>query len=183
MPKISALPSMTSPDGADEAPVVDDSAGSTKKITLTKVKEWLQSLVGWISTAMLADDSVTGDKIATYNASRQDITTNTDVNNLLIQTGWSYQAGNGTPQMTKSVTFPVAFASAPVVIVAAAGERSGSNPSAITDFNVGASGAYAHTTNITTTGFTAGLVSRDVSSNLSVTSRVGFTWIAIGPKT
>ena len=54
---------MTSLDGDDEAPIVDDSAGSTKKFTLTQVKEWLQALVGWISTAMLADDSVTTEKI------------------------------------------------------------------------------------------------------------------------
>lgn len=59
MVKISALPAMTSPDGADPAPVVDDSAGQTKKITLTKLKEWLQSLTGWITTAMLADSAVT----------------------------------------------------------------------------------------------------------------------------
>lgn len=52
MPKISALPAMTSADGADPAPIVDDSAGSTKKITLTKMKEWLQSLTAWISPAM-----------------------------------------------------------------------------------------------------------------------------------
>lgn len=54
MPKITALPAMTSPDGADPAPIVDDSAGSTKKITLTKVKEWLQSLTAWVTASMLS---------------------------------------------------------------------------------------------------------------------------------
>lgn len=49
MPKISALPAMTTADGADPAPIVDDSAGSTKKITLTKLKEWLQSLTAWVT--------------------------------------------------------------------------------------------------------------------------------------
>jgi len=53
MPKISALPAMTSADGADPAPIVDDSAGSTKKITLTKMKEWLQSLTAWITGGMI----------------------------------------------------------------------------------------------------------------------------------
>lgn len=62
MPKISALPSMTAPDGADPAPIVDDSVGSTKKITLTAMKEWLQSLAGWISTAMIASAAVTPPK-------------------------------------------------------------------------------------------------------------------------
>lgn len=49
MPKISALPPMTNADGDDEAPIVDDSASSTKKFTLTLLKTWLQSLVRWIA--------------------------------------------------------------------------------------------------------------------------------------
>lgn len=53
MPKITALPAMTSADGADPAPIVDDSAGTTKKITLTKMKEWLQSLTDWITGGMI----------------------------------------------------------------------------------------------------------------------------------
>lgn len=45
MPKITALPSMTSPDPADPAPVVDDSAIVTKKLTLGGLRDWLYSLV------------------------------------------------------------------------------------------------------------------------------------------
>lgn len=63
MPKISALPPMTSADGDDEAPIVDDSATTTKKFTLTLLKEWLQSLVGWITTAMVGDKQITAAKI------------------------------------------------------------------------------------------------------------------------
>jgi hypothetical protein len=62
MPKISALPPMTSADGDDEAPIVDDSVTTTKKFTLTLLKEWLQSLVGWITTAMITDGAVTAAK-------------------------------------------------------------------------------------------------------------------------
>lgn len=63
MVKISALPAMTTADGADPAPIVDDSAGQTKKITLTKLKEYLQSLTSWITTAMITDAAVTPAKI------------------------------------------------------------------------------------------------------------------------
>lgn len=63
MVKISALPPAGTLADDDETPFVDDSAATTKKFTLTVLKEWLQSLVGWISTAMLADDSVTAAKI------------------------------------------------------------------------------------------------------------------------
>lgn len=74
MVKISALPPMTSPDGDDEAPIVDDSVGSTKKFTLTLLKEWLQSLSGWITTAMLNNGSVTPDKMG-LNSQIAEITT------------------------------------------------------------------------------------------------------------
>lgn len=62
MPKIPGLPIMNSPDGADEIPIEDVSVTTTKYITLTKLKEWFQSLVGWITTAMIADDAVTNAK-------------------------------------------------------------------------------------------------------------------------
>lgn len=52
MPKISALPPMSSAAADDEAPIVDDSVATTKKFTLTVLKEWLQSLTAWISPAM-----------------------------------------------------------------------------------------------------------------------------------
>ncbi len=66
MPRISALSPMTSPADADELPVNDVSVTTTKKLTLVKLKEWLQSLVGWIATAMLADNSVTPPKTALF---------------------------------------------------------------------------------------------------------------------
>lgn len=51
MPKIPALPPMTSPDGADELPIEDVSVGTTKYITLTRLKEWLQSVAGWVTAS------------------------------------------------------------------------------------------------------------------------------------
>lgn len=62
MPKISALPPYTSPEPDDELPIVDSTAETTKKITLNTVKNWLQSLVGWITTDMLGNSSVTANK-------------------------------------------------------------------------------------------------------------------------
>lgn len=54
MPKISALPPMTTADAADEAPIVDTSVSTTKKWTLTLLVSYLQGLAGWISSnAML----------------------------------------------------------------------------------------------------------------------------------
>lgn len=63
MVKISALPPMSSGDTDDELPVVDDSAATTKKVTFTVLKEWLQSVASWITTAMIGDGEVTGPKL------------------------------------------------------------------------------------------------------------------------
>lgn len=53
MPKISALPPMTTPDAADEAPIVDTSVTTTKKWTLTLLKTYLQSLSAWVTSTMV----------------------------------------------------------------------------------------------------------------------------------
>lgn len=63
MVKISALPPAGSLADDDETPFVDDSTASTKKFTLTILKEWFQSLVGWITTAMIGDGQVTAAKL------------------------------------------------------------------------------------------------------------------------
>lgn len=68
MPKITALPAMTTADGNDPAPIVDDSAGSTKKITLTKMKEWLQSLTAWITHPMVANGFIVQEASTSFTA-------------------------------------------------------------------------------------------------------------------
>lgn len=55
MPKISALPPMTTADAADEAPIVDTSVTTTKKWTLTLLLTYLQSLLSWVTHAMVAN--------------------------------------------------------------------------------------------------------------------------------
>lgn len=104
MPKISALPPIISPDGDDPAPVVDDSASATKKITLTQVKEWLQSLVGWITTAMIDDGQVTSEKLQAtiackaYRSTAFNITTSEvklTLNAEVFDVGSDYDTTNG----------------------------------------------------------------------------------------
>lgn len=52
MPKISALPNLIAAAADDELPIHDLSTTSTKKMTLTVLKEWLQSLTGWVTPSM-----------------------------------------------------------------------------------------------------------------------------------
>lgn len=58
MPKISALPPMTTADAADEAPIVDTSATTTKKWTLTLLKTYLQSITSWVTSTMIGTAEV-----------------------------------------------------------------------------------------------------------------------------
>lgn len=58
MVKISGLPPIASPDGADPSPIVDDSATTTKKITLTQVKTWLTTQLAYITGAMIASATI-----------------------------------------------------------------------------------------------------------------------------
>lgn len=63
MPKIPSLPAITAPDAADELPIEDVSVTTTKKITLTVLKEWFQALTSWITTSMVADNAITTAKL------------------------------------------------------------------------------------------------------------------------
>lgn len=58
MPKISALPPMTTADAADEQPIVDTNVATTKKWTLTLLLTYLQSLLAWITYAMVATSTL-----------------------------------------------------------------------------------------------------------------------------
>lgn len=57
--RIPSLPPIVAPDGDDLLPIEDVSTSTTKKITLTQIKEWFQSLVGWITAGMLGTNACT----------------------------------------------------------------------------------------------------------------------------
>lgn len=124
MPKISALPPLTTADAADEAPIVDTSATTTKKWTLTLLKTYLQSLAGWLTTAMVADDAITDAKLIYGKLRRRQGgsatnwgttgTTNYEYSgtDVFVQ-GGSIALTNGAGI---TVTFPTAFAQVPIVV-------------------------------------------------------------------
>lgn len=65
MPRIVGLPPTTEDLADDDLfPIHNTSTGDTEKSTLTKLKEYLQALVGWITTPMIADSAVTSRKSA-----------------------------------------------------------------------------------------------------------------------
>lgn len=112
---------------------------------------------------------------------RNDIGTVTTIGNLAIVSGWHYILGNGTQRITKTVSFGVTFASAPIVITQLSGVLSFSNPTSIaqlTSQNMStAVHLYSGHVAITTTNFVEEIVS---NVNLSADNRYGFSFIAIG---
>lgn len=52
--KITSLPPLTgSADGNDQFPMADNSASNTtKRVSFTQIKEWLQSLTSWVTASM-----------------------------------------------------------------------------------------------------------------------------------
>lgn len=109
MPKISAYPPMTSPDGADVVPIVDVSATQTKKITLTALKEWLQSLTSWITTAMIGDLQITTAKLAG------------DITPSKLKLGYCSYMGSVAPTQTTTSTTPQAITGASASITVTGG--------------------------------------------------------------
>jgi len=99
--------------------------------------------------------------------------------NAKIETGWGFVKGTGsTSFVTKAVTFTSTFTDPPLVFITKLGDIVGSDPTSISDL-ASASGNYAASDSITTTGFNAGCFSRN-AANITATTRSGFSWIAIG---
>ena len=114
---------------------------------------------------------------------RQDDTSDSYKEKVIVQHGWGFKLGDSTNQMNEAVTFPIEFSNKPVVIAQAAGLLAGSDPTEEDDLtNIGTFHARAYLP--TTTGFTIDLstVSRDGNSPgvFASTSRFGYKWIAIG---
>lgn len=154
---------------------INDSAVTTAKINDSAV-----------TTAKINDSAVTSVKlIENFVRGRlQENTTNSAPTGLTMQFGWGYVTGTGSAlRASKTVTFPTAFSSAPIILISPLGSISGSNPTAITDFtstasNTGDFGWLYDASSISTTQFIA-TINRH-TTNIPTSLRLGFSWIAIG---
>ena len=97
-----------------------------------------------------------------------------------VQSGWSYITVSGTPaSQTQAVTFPSTFSTAPFVLCSYIGVKTGTAPTAPSQFT-GANtlrimSAYAPTT----AGFTVAVYTGN-GSNLTNAEHAGFAWVAYG---
>lgn len=105
MPRISQLTSLTTPDAADELPIVDTSASVTKKISVGDLLKSAISFItpGTVTTAALADGAVTPVKRSGGFA------TGVIAGSVLNSTGNKSITGLGfTPKMVEFYTLPPA---------------------------------------------------------------------------
>lgn len=110
---------------------------------------------------------------------RQNNITNTVVDDQLIQTGWGYIQGDINAAIGETLTFPVAFDSAPILMVTSLQKRA-SIPTNIEDFNT-YEVSVATCRSITSTSAIIIIHKTDGGATGS-TNYYGYSWIAIGTK-
>lgn len=111
-------------------------------------------------------------------------TTNSTREDVLIQHGWGFIVGDGVnAYISETVTFPAAYASAPLVLTQSIGWRStGTTPTTPADFTSshGTAGAeFTMVSAITTTNFA--LLIR-LYTTIPTNQQQGYAWTAIGTK-
>lgn len=139
-----------------------------------------------ILTRHVTDANITSPKLteAFFRGRQQALLANTTPTGLTVQFGWSFVTGTGVSlRASKTITFPTAFSVTPIVFMSTIGIRSGSDPAAIGDFTkitdvLGDNGWAFEPSAISISTFVA-TINRDVG-NIPNTSRLGFSWIAIG---
>lgn len=112
MPKISGLPVLSSPADDDEIAVVDDSAATTKKLTLGNLLVWLQNKLAWITPNMLnlqpdedyivTSETTTSSSFTDLATVGPEVTVNVGQNGLLLVGIYAYEdssTGDNRPSM------------------------------------------------------------------------------------
>ena len=88
---------------------------------------------GAINNAKVASDAAIDISKTALLFERQDINANSVVSTTKIQYGWGYLQGNNTTQIGVTITFPIAFATAPIVVCQIAAGYYTSAPTAVSD--------------------------------------------------
>lgn len=113
-----------------------------------------------------------------FFSNRQDDTTNSQVPNTRIETGWGVITGvSGTTSYNEAITFQTAFTNRPIVIAVAGGDGTTANGSTYgKGTNAISADWQCKAVDITTAGFNIYLRTSSFSAN----GFVFYQWIAIG---
>lgn len=137
------------------------------------------ALAGAVNTAAIASSAVTGSKIASYATKRSNNGTVVSETAALLQTGWAAFTFSGSVSNANvSVTFPTAFASAPIVVAVFGGDQSSGSVAYGSGGSTIQGDVSAKAVSITTTGCT--LYCYGVTGGWTSGETVYWQWIAIG---
>jgi hypothetical protein len=131
-----------------------------------------------VITASITDSAVTGAKIGSYKALRQDDTTNSTETSARVLTGWGVITPGVANSGSETITFVSAFSSRPIIVITSGGDNAaattyGSGAINVKDAVIFTAGS------ITTTNFVASFKVRD-ASNYAAGNTVFYQWMAIG---
>ena len=108
----------------------------------------------------------------------QSNTTDAYKHNAITLTGWGFILGDGSSDLSETVTWGITATSVLSVTIAFIGYKDTTDPTAITDFSAGYYAATCSAQGIGTTGFTA--VVQDTNNTAIVnTRRMGYSWTAV----
>lgn len=115
-------------------------------------------------------------------------TSNSTLEDMLIQTGWGFVTGNGVNfSLSDTITFPATYSSTPIMLLTIAGYKTGSDPTTVADVSAATDmtvGACIQTPG--TASCVMQIVRRSFDGNspgaLGNGTRYLYQWIAIGPK-
>lgn len=123
-----------------------------------------------------------GNDTVLNNIPYQANTTNSVRDSVLIQHGYGVMAGTTSDSvLSETVTFPTAYDSAPVVLIAFGGDDTGSGTTLGDGGNEIEAGLYVKARTVTTTTFIAQL--NKIGSNFGANGTFFYHWLAIGVNT
>jgi len=189
----------TTPVDADTLPLIDSAAANVlKKLTWANLKATIKSYYDSV-TATLTNKTLTTPTINQINSTdhlvlnpatnklvktavlRQDDTSNSYKENVVILTGWGQITGADSDLVNETVTFGITFSEVPIVLMTfVAGATTASSPDSLDDFTARGQVTTSADT-ITTSNFRATL--RHQTANFNSTYSYAYTWMAIGQLT
>lgn len=146
---------------------------------LVKINASDQVVVGKNDEADHTIINAGSNKLVKTKILRQNNTANSYEANTVILVGWGQIGGDGTSNISETVTFGVTFSADPIIMGSNLGVVVGGSASDADDFTSAVSDVIMVTTNdITTTTFTIDL--RRDSGSFTSGNSFGYSWIAIG---
>lgn len=136
-----------------------------------------------VTTGKIADTGVTSAKLAEafFRGRHQADTTDSAPTGLTAQFGWGFIQGSAADEVTKTVTFPTAFSTVPLMVLVSSNGLINSLPNSLDDFTseTGSGPISATASDIVAASFLVQIARSDTVAT-GAGNYYGFSWMAIG---